>query len=95
MRSNSSFISFCEMGGSAICLETEVRFEKEFLLNLRLSPLGSSPFSARVRVLHSWPSRREGFSLAVTSFEDLTVGGRQNLLELLSTISLTRKQMSD
>ena len=77
-----------------------ISFETNFMpsegdcLRLEVRPIEGPELSARIKVLHSRQSEKNGFFAVGSTFEDISEGDRRSLLQLIATIKRIKQDLS-
>jgi c-di-GMP-binding flagellar brake protein YcgR len=63
-------------------------------LRLELRPIEGPELSAKIKVLHSRQSEKNGFFAVGSRFEEISEGDRRNLLQLIATINRMQHELA-
>jgi hypothetical protein len=82
------------IGPDGISFETNFRLSEGDHLLLEIRPIEGPELAARIKVLHSRNSEKNGFFVVGSQFEEMSEGDRQNLHFLIATIERMENNLS-
>ena len=94
LENNRGGVLLSNISPNGISFETNISLSESEYLQLKIRPIEGPEVAAKIRVLHSRHSEKDGFFVIGSQFEEMSEGNRQNLHLLIATIERMEDNLS-